>query len=326
MKFTFGLLLVSSLLLKNVKSTIPECTDCDTFATGKDGSLWGWENDSFCKIPSSCSSSSKNSNESDSKTEKSKVTSATTTTKSSVKAKATSTGAATHEKDENGNVICNGCTVTGTGGNDSLWGWEDEASCIISKTKCEGKLEEVKTPSNSTSSATHEKDASGNLICNECNVTSTGGDGSYWGWEDEASCIIDNVKCKLSPPKTEMKALERGPDGILICSTCEYTRVDKDTTTWNTENGEDCRVIGSRCGINTTPHPWCSGCVVTGTGNDGALYGWENNSSCLINEITCGIVDSHGEYTQVSSAQVTKMNSLYYAMASLTALFVFRAL
>jgi len=308
MKFIFGFLLASSLLLKNVEATIPKCSDCNIFATGKDGSLWGWENDSFCGIPSSCSSSN-SSNESDSKTIKSiKSTVTSTTTKAS---KATSTGTATHEKDDKGNVICNGCTVTGTGGDDSLWGWEDEASCIISKTKCEGKLEEVKTSTNSTSSATHAKDASGNSICNECTVTGTGGDGSFWGWEDEASCIIDNVKCKLTPAKSEQKALERGPDGILICSTCEYIRIDPDTTTWNTENGEDCRVIGSRCGINTTPHPWCSGCVVTGTGNDGALYGWENNNSCLINEITCGIVDSHGEYGQVSSAQLTKMNSLY---------------
>jgi len=310
MKIIYYIFLVTFLLFKNIEAIIPQCSDCKVYAISKDDISWGFENDNFCKLSPSCLKNS----ETDSNSIKS--TNSTNSTETS-----------THEKDASGNPICHDCVVTGTGGDGSLWGWEDEKSCIVDQMKCKGKVEEFKASTNSTNStadSTHKKDASGNLICNDCVVTSTGGDGSYWGWEDNDSCKIDNIKCNLSPPKSDQKPLERGPDGILICSTCEYTRVDPDTTTWNKENGEDCRVIGSRCGINTTPHPWCGGCVVTGTGNDGALYGWENNSSCLINEVTCGIVDTHGEYGEVSSSipSIQKKSFLYCAIVSIINLFL----
>ncbi|KAG4102922.1 hypothetical protein H8356DRAFT_1648094 [Neocallimastix lanati (nom. inval.)] len=374
MKIAFCSLFITSLLLSNIKaSSINKCSDCNVYATGKDGTLWGWEDGSFCKLSSSCSetkkttskktttihkktstnsiSSSKKSttkkssttsknttsstkNESTSITTSSSKNESTSITTSSSKNESTSitTSSATlteHETDANGNLVCNGCVVTSTGGDNSLWGYEDEKSCIIDQIKCKDKMEEIKNnKTNSKAESNHKKDSIGNLICNECKVTATGNDGSYWGWEDEASCIVDNVKCNLSPQKTEQKVLERGPDGILICSTCEYTRIDPDTTTWNTENGEDCRVIGSRCGINTTPHPWCSGCVVTGTGNDGALYGWENNASCLINEVSCGIVSNYNKYGQVTSDGTTqqKMTFLYGIIASLVTVFIVRGL
>jgi hypothetical protein len=333
MKFALDLLLSTSLLLSKIEATkISKCSDCTVFTTGKDGSLWGWEDGTFCKISSSCSKSKNTSTKktttvykkSTKKTANKKTSSTTTKAKAKETTTTTTSAPAAHETDAKGNIVCNGCVVTGTGGDNSLWGWEDEKSCIINNTKCEGKLDEKKAEASAVVS-NHKKDASGNVICNKCEVTATGGDGSYWGWEDQASCIIDNTKCNLTPPKSEQKALERGPDGVLICSTCEYTRIDPDTTTWNTENGEDCRVIGSRCGINTTPHPWCSGCVVTGTGNDGALYGWENNASCLINEVTCGIVSNHGEYGEASSSNSQqKMTFLNYAICSLAALYVYR--
>ncbi|KAL6590478.1 hypothetical protein U3516DRAFT_857021 [Neocallimastix sp. 'constans'] len=316
MKFTLGLLFTSSLLLKNTKAVIPNCSDCSVYTTGKDGSLWGWENDSFCKIPSSCSNGSEN-NESNSTTNSS--------TKSIVEnkndnSKASNSSASDDKNNGNGNAICKSCVVTGTGGDGSLWGWEDNASCSIDKAKCEGKLEENDASGNDSSSS----GANDKVICNECMVTATGSDGSLWGWENQASCVIDKAKCNFDEKKPSQKPLERGPDGVLICSTCEYTRIDEDTTTWSTENGEDCRVIGSRCGINTTPHPWCNGCDVTGTGGDGALYGWENNGSCLINEITCKIVESTGNYVNVSSASVLKIISFKYVIASLAIIYFIR--
>jgi len=34
--------------------------------------------------------------------------------------------------------MCNGCTITGTGGDQSLWGWENNTACEIDTGKCGG--------------------------------------------------------------------------------------------------------------------------------------------------------------------------------------------
>jgi len=375
MKYVLELLL-ASLLLNNVKASSPKCRECNVFATGKDGTLWGWEDDTFCKLSSSCYDNSYKS------TTKKRTTTYTTTKKTTIYSSykktstiiksstyiaptsstyhshvsssavvasaaattkvsstsnstttskiASSTSAAaseTHKTDAKGNLVCNGCVVTATGGDKSLWGWENEKSCIIDEVACQGKLtEEKKEDTNSAEG--QKKDASGRLVCNGCTVTSTGGDGTLWGLENEETCVIDTALCKLSTtePKTTKQA-ERGSDGILICSTCEYTRLDDDTTTWNVENGEECRVIGSRCNFNKTPHPWCSGCVVTATGGDGALYGWENNNSCLINEIDCGFIKNPNAKpsSKVEASSATQIYaSMYYIIATFVTIFIVR--
>jgi len=307
MKYIFGFLLTSIYLLNQVKTQFvqyPKCMKCHVYATGKDGTLWGWENEGYCRIsksrcglvPTTGVTIIRKTTKLTTSNKKRKTSmNGSTTNKEATKVvnKTTSTQI-TFETDAQGNKVCHGCVVTATGGVNDLWGWEAETSCIIDQKKCEGKLENEKKEENVNAEANHKKDSQGNYICNGCEVTATGSEGvSLWGWEDKASCIIDNVKCNITttPPKTEKPTspLLRGQDGILICSTCEYTEKHEDTTLWNKENGEDCRVIGSRCNINTTPHPWCTGCVVTGTGADGALYGWEMQASCLINEISCGL-------------------------------------
>jgi len=37
-----------------------------------------------------------------------------------------------------GAPLCNGCTITGTGGDNSLWGWENNIACEIDTAKCGG--------------------------------------------------------------------------------------------------------------------------------------------------------------------------------------------
>ena len=37
-----------------------------------------------------------------------------------------------------GAPLCDGCTVTGTGGDQSLWGWENNSACEIDTSKCGG--------------------------------------------------------------------------------------------------------------------------------------------------------------------------------------------
>jgi hypothetical protein len=325
MKYILGLFLTILYLSSQIEAqtvVYPKCMKCKVYAISKDGTLWGWENNNYCRIrKKSCgyaTATESSASASSSKTTTNKVTVVKKTTKltttkrtkkstskvatnnkeaTKVKPTTNTTTATitTFETDAQGNKICNGCVVTATGGSNDLWGWESETSCIIDLKKCEGKIDNEKAglKDDGAAAANHKKDSQGNFICNGCDVTATGSEGvSLWGWEDNASCIIDNVKCNISvSPKTEKPSspLLRGQDGILICSTCEYTLKMEDTTLWNEENGEKCRVIGSRCNINTTPHPWCTGCIVTGTGADGALYGWEMQASCLINEISCGL-------------------------------------
>lgn len=298
MKCVLGLLLVSSLLLNNIEASIPKCSDCTVFATGKDGTLWGWEDDSFCKLSSKCSSS-EGSSISTTKTRTTTVIKKTTTVKK--ESSTTKTYASTTKASDATTAAATSAAPAPSVVNTS------SSEAAASTTAASSA-----TSASTTSTGDKKKDAAGNIICTGCSVTGTGGDGSFWGWEDNASCIIDNDACKLTssaePQKTNTP-LQRGSDGVLICSTCEYTRIDDDTTTWNKENGEDCRVIGSRCGFNKTPHPWCGGCVVTGTGGDGALYGWENNASCLINEIECGFIEKpNGAATAGSATNSTTLS------------------
>jgi len=322
MKYILGFLLASSLLFNNVEASIPKCSDCSVYATGKDGTLWGWEDDSFCRLSSSCSSDSKKTTK---KTSKKTTTKKSTTTKKD----STTTKKAT-------TVVKFTTTIAPT----SSAATSSASSAAASSTVASGTTGATKTV-NAAAAANHKKDSSGNLICNNCNVNATGGDGVFWGWEDNATCIIDKEKCKLSTnePQTSTNKPQRGSDGILICSTCEYTRIDEDKTTWNTENGEECRVIGSRCNFNKTPHPWCSGCVVTATGGDGALYGWENNNSCLINEIDCGLIENSSaanntgkvngkingnSKVEIESSALQAYASIYYIVATLVTIFIVR--
>ncbi|ORX83357.1 hypothetical protein BCR32DRAFT_292032 [Anaeromyces robustus] len=313
MKYILGLLLV--LLVNNIEASTPKCSDCTVYATGKDGTSWGWENDSFCKLPSKCYSTT---------TKKSSIVK----TKSTYINKKTTTSTKDSDKSTTQKVTTSNKTTVVTS--------NKSTTIKISTTtdKNETTTNVSSTTVTSTVASPMQTDANGKLICNECNVESTGGDGSLWGFENEKSCIVDATKCNIKTDTTNQAAnntttttkQERGKDGILICSTCEYTRIDDDTTTWNTENGEDCRVIGSRCGFNKTPHPWCSGCVVTATGEDGALYGWESQASCLINEIDCGFVDkkNNSHVETESSAIAERYVNLYYVIATLLTLFIVR--
>jgi len=336
MKYIFGGILLVSLLFSNTEAiTYPVCSDCTVYATGEDGSLWGWSNGNFCTLSEKCTSNAPKTTKKKVETttkvitySKKKITSTTkrevTTKKNTTTVKTTSTSTSI-KTDEKGNLICNGCEITATGGDKSLWGWENEKSCIIDSIKCNAKTQALDP---NKAKANHTVNDAGFYVCNQCEVTETSIDGSYWGWEDEASCVIDNVKCNLTTAQGQKTTtpLLRGKDGILICTTCQYTEILEDTTTWNYENGERCRVIGSRCNFNTTPYPWCSGCVVTDYGEDGAAYGWENQNSCLVNEVSCGIINngSDNQLQKDAAASGIKTNTLYHIIVSLIIILIIR--
>ncbi|KAG4098269.1 hypothetical protein H8356DRAFT_991449 [Neocallimastix lanati (nom. inval.)] len=337
MKYIIEVLLLSfSLLISSTKGTTPVCSDCVVYSTGKDGSLWGRENGDYCKLSSKCVDEAKTSrkviaiSKSTIVNKKKKDTKKKTTTTKITKTKTTKTTkpATTSSTYVNGTLICNGCEVTATGGQESLWGWENEKSCLIDYEKCNIKAPEVDVEKNKKiAEANHKKNSSDYLVCNGCTITDIGEDGSYWGWEDNYSCQIDNILCNYNAKeatKTTTPPL-RGSDGTLICNTCKYTSIDNSLVAWNTENGEKCRVLGSRCNFNSSPHPWCSGCTPTDYTSYGEPFGWENQNSCLINEVKCGIIKyEDGNDLQKVSAAASKVKFyyIYYLIAFLSVIFI----
>jgi hypothetical protein len=88
-----------------------------------------------------------------------------------------------------GAPYCNGCTVTGTGGDNSLWGWENNTACEINSSQCGGN-NASNNNYNSNRTGPH-----GAPLCSGCTITGTGGDNSLWGWENNSACEIDTGKC-----------------------------------------------------------------------------------------------------------------------------------
>jgi len=201
MKFIFGLLF-ASLLLNNIEATkFPKCSGCTVYATGKDGVVWGWEEDNFCKISSSkCGITIRKSTtirKSSTTTPKTTTSTKTTTTNNS-----TSSSTSTPSYDANGNIKCNGCEVTSTKSDKSLWGQENGKSCIIDENKCKEKLSEKKDSNEAhkkvdvNSSDKKDTDSNEEIVCTGCQVTSTGKDNTLWGIENGTSCKIDETLCK----------------------------------------------------------------------------------------------------------------------------------
>ena len=122
--------------------------------------------------------------------------------------------------------------------------------------------------------------SSSNDYCSGCTVTSTGEDGSKWGYENGKSCQIDTSKCGWS-------------NNNGYCSGCTVTSTGEDGSKWGYENGKSCKIDTSKCGDSTdsgkAPNgfPYCTSCQTTFTGDDGTRWGYENNESCVINDSKC---------------------------------------
>jgi len=187
----------------------------------------------------------------------------------------------------NKKVYCEGCVVTGTGGDGSLWGWENEKSCEIDKETC--GYNAGKPIDNGGNDNSAEK-----IYCKGCDVTATGDDGSLWGWEDEKSCQINEEACKNNTDKPADNGNNTSTEKIY-CKGCEVTATGGDGSLWGWENEKSCQINEEACknkpadNGNTTQVEKiiCKGCDVTATGGDGSLWGWENEKSCQINEEAC---------------------------------------
>jgi hypothetical protein len=165
----------------------------------------------------------------------------------------------------NKKVYCKGCVVTGTGGDGSLWGWENEKSCEIDVATCglDGNGGSEDKP--------EEQQDDGKIYCKGCEVTATGGDNSLWGWENQKSCQIDVKACGLDgngdsedkPSSTcKFEAL-----GYKCCSNCIAVFEDDDGY-WGSENNEWCGITEEcvksydECWSNKSGYPCCDSCDI----------------------------------------------------------------
>ncbi|ORX79140.1 hypothetical protein BCR32DRAFT_38270 [Anaeromyces robustus] len=245
MKYIFGFLIISSLIFNSIETNINYnyCTSCQIYATGKDGSLWGWENDNPCKIRNKCIS---NNN----------------TNKTNNNNSSTTNNVNTNNNNNNTNNTNNNNNNT-INNNDAVVNNEAQNK---------------------------ESLISDNTLTQNITVTENQNQGQGQGQGQKQN----NNNKTISKLFEDVTVPLRDRNNTLICSFCDYERKIEDTSLWAVENGEDCRVVGSICSINTTPHPWCSGCVVTGTGGESSLYGWEHNAPCLIDENVCNLATNRG--------------------------------
>jgi len=165
----------------------------------------------------------------------------------------------------NKKTYCEGCVVTGTGGDGSLWGWENEKACQIDVETCKDKPADKPT-----------EEASDDGMCKGCVVTATGGGGSLWGWENEKSCRIDEKKCNGSstdeptekptekPAETCQFAIDQG---YKCCSHCVFI-VEEDGGLWGADNGDwcgisdECQKSYEKCWSARHGYPCCDSCDV----------------------------------------------------------------
>jgi hypothetical protein len=156
--------------------------------------------------------------------------------------------------------MCKGCTVTGTGGDRSLWGWENNRACEINTTKC--KVSATKKSASKTS----KKGPHGSPLCSGCTVTGTGGDRSLWGWENNRACEIDTSKCSSKKKKTTRKAVKKttkknanNKANNNVRKTTRKTTTKKSVVTkkTNSNTGSNIKVIGSRRNGKTTRYWDC---------------------------------------------------------------------
>eukprot|EP00833_Pecoramyces_ruminatium_P006541 jgi/Orpsp1_1/1180573/evm.model.c7180000073956.1 len=221
------------------------CKGCVVTGTGGDGSLWGWEDEKSCEIDKETCGYNGN------------------------------TPIETPDDTPVDDGYCKGCVVTGTGGDGSLWGWEDEKSCRINEKACDG-------------TQTEETPAVDDGYCKGCVVTGTGGDGSLWGWEDEKSCRINEKTCKLDEPVDEPvdETCKFEALGYKCCTHCVSIYEDEDGL-WGSEDGEWCGISDKciksyeECWSNQLGYPCCDSCNVILTDESGA-WGAMNNDWCGI--------------------------------------------
>ncbi len=109
-----------------------------------------------------------------------------------------------------------------------------------------------------------------------CSSPASDFDGDGWGWENNASCLVDTAD---TPTVTT-------PPGIRRCTS---SNSDPDGDGWGWENNASCIVSstpasnpGTTAPINPPTQNQRPLCLSSASDPDGDGYGWENNQTCLV--------------------------------------------
>lgn len=123
-----------------------------------------------------------------------------------------------------------------------------------------------------------------------CQVASSDPDGDGYGWENNATCIID--------ANTGIATVERsgGSSDHVACITSSS---DSDGDGYGWENGATCLVTAGNNANGDSGG--LAACVLSGSDPDGDGYGWENNQSCIASSSDSGRVNSAGHPVCISS-------------------------
>ncbi len=117
-----------------------------------------------------------------------------------------------------------------------------------------------------------------------CSSAAADQDGDGWGWENNASCIVQadvTNSTTANPVTTDTSALQTVP-------ACSSSALDPDGDGWGWENHNSCMVIP---GVSATDdHSTVSVAIEDGpticaspaSDIDGDGWGWENNGSCVV--------------------------------------------
>jgi len=136
-----------------------------------------------------------------------------------------------------------------------------------------------------------------------CNDSSSDPDGDGWGWENNASCIVDNNR----PPVCESANSDPDGDGwgwenndsCIVDTSDTQNEITEVPDTTSSQDGNDSSGSEEKTNTTVAQHPLCES---ASSDPDGDGYGWENNSSCIASPNTSSTDTTTADNTDSSTA------------------------
>jgi hypothetical protein len=119
-------------------------------------------------------------------------------------------------------------------------------------------------------------DSNGNAATHpSCQLAASDPDGDGYGWENNATCIID------SSTDTGSTSTDNPGSGAGGLAACIDASSDPDGDGYGWENGTSCRVVATGIRDDDNGSNGLAACTQSGSDPDGDGYGWENGQSCI---------------------------------------------
>jgi len=145
----------------------------------------------------------------------------------------------------NGFPYCQYCEVGATGGDGSLWGWENEQSCVVDYGHCKNEKPKTTTTTTTKKTTTTTKKSQptndvcfsinlGYKCCSGCDIVYVDQDGN-WGVENDQWCGIKN-SCNAQSCWSESL-------GFPCCQNTKEVYYTDNDGNWGVENNNWCGII-----------------------------------------------------------------------------------